>query len=144
MFLGFYSELARQNVVAVRAFIAERGYRPTADDIRRFRQDIVTARHALPVGNLLTSPDFFNASGCRDLFFHTQEHRLTLPQIKSFLHDNDLKFLGFHLGAQVVQQFRRHFPADDALTDLDCWHAFETNNPNTFATMYQFWIQKAQ
>jgi SAM-dependent methyltransferase len=144
MYVGLYSELARRSVVAVRAFIADRGYQRTADDIRRFRQDIVTAEHGLSLGNILTSPDFFSASGCRDLFFNTQEHRLTIPQIKSFLDDNDLKFLGFQLDAQLLQQFRRQFPANDALTDLDCWHVFETGNPNAFSAMYHFWIQKPQ
>jgi hypothetical protein len=26
--------------------------------------------------------------------------------------------------------------------DLDRWHAFETERPDTFAGMYQFWLQK--
>ena len=41
MQVGLYSELARQNVVAARALIAERGYRPIPDDIRRCREDIM-------------------------------------------------------------------------------------------------------
>ena len=41
MHLGFYSELGRRDVVAARAFIAERGYRPTPQDIRRCRQDLL-------------------------------------------------------------------------------------------------------
>ena len=28
------------------------------------------------------------------------------------------------------------------MTDLDSWHMFETENPTTFAGMYQFWVQK--
>jgi hypothetical protein len=28
------------------------------------------------------------------------------------------------------------------MRDLDRWHAFETARPDTFAGMYQFWIQK--
>ena len=40
MHIGLYSELARQDVVRARAFIAERGYGQTADDIRRCRQDL--------------------------------------------------------------------------------------------------------
>ena len=140
MFVGLYSEAARQAVVAARRFIATQGYRPSADDIRRFRQDVATAK--LPLGNLLTSPDFFSTSGCRDLFFNVQEHRLSLPQIKSFLHDNGLKFLGFNLDPQALQQFRRRHPEVGALTDLDLWHAFESDHPRTFAAMYQFWIQK--
>jgi hypothetical protein len=28
------------------------------------------------------------------------------------------------------------------MTDLALWHDFETDNPSTFAGMYQFWVQK--
>ena len=51
MQVGLYSELARQNVVAARALIAERGYRPIPQDIRRCREDIVAAAD----GSLLKS-----------------------------------------------------------------------------------------
>jgi SAM-dependent methyltransferase len=143
MYVALYSELARQGVAAVRAFIAERGYQRTAADIRRFRQDLVTLDHDLPLEILLTSPDFFSTSGCRDLLFHAQEHRMTIPRIKSFLRDNNLKLLGFQLDAEVVELLRHHFPAHDAANDLDLLHVFETENPQTFSTMYHFWVQKA-
>jgi tetratricopeptide (TPR) repeat protein/2-polyprenyl-3-methyl-5-hydroxy-6-metoxy-1,4-benzoquinol methylase len=144
MFVGLYSALGRREVVNARAFIAGRGDQQMADGIRLFRQDIASADHGPAMQHLLTSPDFFSASGCRDLFFHTQEHRLTLPQIQSFLQENRLAFLGFNLDAQIVQKFRRRFPADGAQTDLALWHDFETANPNAFSAMYQFWIQKPQ
>jgi SAM-dependent methyltransferase len=140
LFLGLYSERGRAAVAAARAFIAERGYAATADGIRRFRQDVTSA--GLPLGNLLTSPDFFSLSGCRDLFFNVQEHRLSLPQIKTFLRDTGLEFLGFHLDAPALAEFRRRHPQPEALTDLDCWHAYEADNPRAFATMYQFWARK--
>jgi hypothetical protein len=142
MYVALYSELARQCVTTVRAFIAERGYRRTADDIRRFRQDLTRLDHGLPLESLLTSPDFFSTSGCRDLLFHAQEHRLTIPQIKSFLHDNNLKLLGFVLDANVLEHLHRRFPDIDASTDLDFLHVYETENPQTFAMMYHFWMQK--
>jgi 2-polyprenyl-3-methyl-5-hydroxy-6-metoxy-1,4-benzoquinol methylase len=41
MRIGFYSELARAHVKAARIFIAECGYRPTTDDIRRCRSAVV-------------------------------------------------------------------------------------------------------
>jgi hypothetical protein len=28
------------------------------------------------------------------------------------------------------------------MRDLDRWHALETEKPDTFAGMYQFWVQK--
>src|SRR5260221_525523 len=41
MHVGLYSELARRDIVAARTFILEQGYRPTVDDIRRCRQDLL-------------------------------------------------------------------------------------------------------
>ena len=40
MRIGLYSENARRSIVEARALIAERGYRPTVDDIRKCRQEI--------------------------------------------------------------------------------------------------------
>src|SRR5262249_61146965 len=42
MNLGFYSEAARQPMVAARKFIAQRGYRPTLADIRPCRQELMS------------------------------------------------------------------------------------------------------
>jgi SAM-dependent methyltransferase/thioredoxin-like negative regulator of GroEL len=143
MFVALYSARARSGVAAVRDFVAERGYGAGAADIRRFRHDLMAAREALPLGNLLTSPDFFSTSGCRDLFFHAMEHRLTLPEIKTFLDEQRLAFLGFQTDAGTLQRFRRRFPDAAALTDIDRWHAFECDHPQTFAAMYHFWVRKA-
>ena len=45
-----------------------------------------------------TSPrysDFFTTGECRDLLFHVQEHQFTIPEIKNFLAEIGLTFLGF-------------------------------------------------
>ena len=138
MRVGLYSELARRDVVAARAFIAERGYRPTADDIRRCRQELLNS----PLEGATKAGDFFSTSECRDLLFHSQECRMTIPQIKSFLAENDLRFIGFEFAPQILQHYRGLFGGDNSMRDLDRWHAFETARPGTFAGMYQFWIQK--
>ena len=88
--------------------------------------------------------DFFSISACRDLLFHIQEHRFSFPDIKSFLAENKLRFLGLELGPQVLQQFRAQFSIDGAMADLNLWHVFETQNPLTFAGMYVFWVQKTE
>jgi len=88
--------------------------------------------------------DFFSTSACRDLLFHVQEHRMTIPRIKAFLGESGLQFIGFDLDAAVRAKYRSRFPDDPAMIDLDHWHAFETEHPRTFAGMYQFWIQKHQ
>jgi SAM-dependent methyltransferase len=143
MRIGLYSALARPAVVAARRFIAERGYGTTANDIRKCRQELMNLPDGAPMKILVDSSDFFNISGCRDLMFHVQEHQVTLPAIKSFLIENDLEFLGFvEMDAGTIREYGRRFPADDAMTDLDLWHRFETEHPHTFAGMYMFVVQK--
>ncbi len=110
MQVGLYSELARHNVVAARALIAERGYRPVADDIRRIRELVTAAEDGSLLKSLTQWNDFFTTSECRDLLFHPQEHRITLPEIKSFLAANDLQFAGFILDALTCDRFARRFP----------------------------------
>jgi tetratricopeptide (TPR) repeat protein/2-polyprenyl-3-methyl-5-hydroxy-6-metoxy-1,4-benzoquinol methylase len=142
MAVGLYSEIARAKLEPARAIIAERGYGTSAVDIRRFRQEVMGNDDPL-LKEITESGDFYSISTCRDLLFHVQEHRLTLPQIGSFLQDNNLQFLGFELDPALTGQYRRRFPEDASLTDLSRWHAFEMENPKTFAGMYQFWVQKA-
>src|SRR5215510_463630 len=141
MTVGLYSELARAEIVAARAFIAERGYRATAEDIRRCRQELLD--DAGRFARITESADFFSTSGCRDLLFHVQEHRLTIPQIATFLAENDLAFIGFDLDPATQQRYRARFPDDPAMTDLASWDMFEREHPDTFVGMYQFWVQKA-
>jgi 2-polyprenyl-3-methyl-5-hydroxy-6-metoxy-1,4-benzoquinol methylase len=140
MHLGFYSELGRRDLAAARAFIAERGYASTPADIRRCRQDLFKT----PLGSVARFTDFFSTSECRDLLFHVQESRLTIPAIKTFIDAHALKFIGFDLDASAAQNFRALFAANGwSMTDLDKWHALETQYPNTFSNMYQFWVQKS-
>jgi len=142
MRLGLYSRMARQDINDLRRSIAERGYRPCAEDIRRFRQEIAGVGDNTSTTPATESEDFFSTSACRDLLFHVQENQLTLPEIKAFLSQDQLEFLGFELPGHVLQHFRQRFHSEKAMIDLDLWHIFETENPLVFAGMYEFWIQK--
>jgi SAM-dependent methyltransferase len=140
MHIALYSELARRSVVAGRNFIAQRGL--SASDIPRARQELIEAAAGDPaLQGVLEFPDFYARSDCRDLLFHVQESRCTLPQIAEFLAENNLEFLGFVLADSVRARFHaRHGWQKDP--DLNLWHAFETQNPDTFRGMYEFWIQR--
>lgn len=142
MYVALYSEFGRRDVVAARAFIAEHGYGSTPDDIRGCRQALMAHADGTPLKNVALFNDFFTTSECRDLLFHVQEHRMTIPGIKRFLAANRLTFLGFELGSRPRQQYAARFSDDPAMIDLDHWHAFEQDNPYTFASMYRFWIQR--
>jgi SAM-dependent methyltransferase/tetratricopeptide (TPR) repeat protein len=139
MHLGFYSKLGRRDVVAARAVIAERGYPSTADGIRACRRDLSVSR----ARNVANFYDFFSTSECRDLLFHVQEHQIAIPDIKAFVGENQLTFVGFEVPAEVRQAYAARFPADRAMTDLDRWHEFETERPGTFVGMYRFWVRRA-
>jgi len=142
MRLGLYSEVARRNIVQARAFIAAQGYEATASEIRRCRQDLMSLDNGADFGNIFQSPDFFSVSACRDLLFHIQEHRMTLPGIDAFLRENDLAFLGFDVDADILHAYKLRFPDDRVATNLGQWQVFENENPDAFAGMYQFWVQK--
>jgi SAM-dependent methyltransferase/Tfp pilus assembly protein PilF len=140
--IGLYSEKARATVVAVRAFIAERGFSTSAADIQKCRQEL----RALPAGDprtlALATFDFGSTGGCRDLFFHAQEHRHTLPEIAGWLARHGFAFLGFDTDVAVARAFAAAFPDPAAKTDLACWDTFERRHPLVFSGMYQFWAQK--
>jgi tetratricopeptide (TPR) repeat protein/SAM-dependent methyltransferase len=143
MLLGFYSERARESIVAARTYIAERGYASTAQDIRRCRQDLISLDNGKLFRQLTLFRDFYAISECRDLLFHVQEHRFTLPQLKAMLTELDLDFIGFLLEPQVIKRYRQSFPQDASMTDFDHWNDFEARYPGTFAATYVFWVQKS-
>jgi tetratricopeptide (TPR) repeat protein/SAM-dependent methyltransferase len=139
---GLYSESARRNIVAARDFIAQRRYGGGADDIRRCRQELMNFPNGTALKNVTYTTEFYNTSECRDLLFHVQEHRTTLPAIKADLADHDLRFIGFEIDPWARRQYASRFPTDKTMTDLDRWHELETDNPLTFVGMYQFWAQR--
>ena len=142
MKLGLYSEIARRPVVEIRRHIAARGYAASAEDIRRCRQDILALPGDDARRKVLTFSDFYSMSECRDLLFHTQEHRLTLPAIAEWLGKLDLALVAFDVPLEIERAFDARFPDRAARTDLGSWHLFEQDNPSVFAGMYQFWVQK--
>ena len=143
MMLGLYSQTARRDIVRAKRVIAQLGYGPNADDIRRCRQDLLDRHEIDNFGVVTSNSDFFGISTCRDLLFHAQEQQMTLAGIDGFLRDNELRFLGFEISGEVLQAYRQRFPDDPAATDLKSWEVFEAENPDSFIGMYNFWVQKA-
>ena len=142
MLVALYSVLAREHLGPASRLIAERGYRPVPDDIRRFRQELIDEPDRASHEGVLASQDFYTTSTCRDLLFHVHENRLTLPQIDGFLKANRLSMLGFELPAPIMQRYAARFPEDTAGTNLDLWDRFEHEHPETFSGMYYFWVQR--
>ena len=141
--LGLYSETARQDVVNIREFIKKKNYKNTNQDIKALREIIFNDNKSLLSTNYMQSPDFYSISGVKDLLFHVQEHRFTIPQISRILKDLKLEFLGFTFPSpSIKKEYTKIFFEDKKNISLDNWHQFEKDNPNTFINMYQFWARK--
>jgi tetratricopeptide (TPR) repeat protein/2-polyprenyl-3-methyl-5-hydroxy-6-metoxy-1,4-benzoquinol methylase len=146
MQLGLYSEIARRPIVAAREFISKGGYSVSEDDIRRCRRDILALPSDDLVKRVVQWGDFSSTSTCRDLLFHVQEHRFTLPKLNEIFKSRGLTFLGFFPSSafttEVTDKYCQRFPDDPEATNLINWSIFEEENPDTFINMYQFYIHK--
>lgn len=141
MHIGLYSAIARRDINTARDLLARQGREYSVSEVRRLRAEVAARAPGDELHNLANFSDFFSMSECRDLLFHVQEHQFSIPQIADFLHESGFAFLGFETPART--SYLRRFPGDRAATNLANWAVFEAENPSTFATMYQFWIQKA-
>lgn len=143
MLVGLYSERSRQDVIAAKGVIADRGYGPTAHDIRRCRQDLMSAERAGQFSRLALRRDFYVTGECRDLLFHVEEHRYTLPGIRKMLDALGVRFNGFLLTPEVATRYAARYPTDTLMENLENWDAIEAEFPDTFAGMYIFWVHNA-
>jgi hypothetical protein len=123
MKLGLYSELGRREIVAARQVVS-------GLEIKEARQRVLELRADHPARGVTKLRDFYTASGARDLILHVQEHRFTIPQLASAMAQLGVEFLGFELTGRRIAM------------SLEEWDAYETANPESFASMYQFWIRK--
>lgn len=142
MLVGLYSELGRRSVTAARRLIAERGYGPSATDIRRCRQKLMSMDPGAAAGKVTAFSDFYVTSECRDLLFHVREQGFTLPRIKALLAELELDFTGFLVEPRLLRNYRDRFPDDRSATNLDHWNELELEFPDAFAGMYLFLVQK--
>jgi hypothetical protein len=142
MRIGLYSELARRDIVRVRNLISKEGIGSTSQEIRDYRKNLLGLKDSEKYGFTTSSSDFFSTSACRDLLFHVQEHRMNLLTLDKFFKDNDLTFLGFEIDSSVIQAYKKRFLNDMSATNLEQWHIYEEENPDTFISMYQFYVQR--
>ena len=140
--LGLYSEKARQPIKIAREFVKEKGFKATAEEMIKCRQEIVQNSENDFLKEFMTSNDFFSLSSFRDLIFHVNEYCFTLPQINQVLTQLELRFIGFDLRYEVKKAYQKMFPEDTYMNNLELWDRFEDMHPNTFSSMYSFWCQK--
>ena len=111
MRVGLYSEIARRHVVRAREFIAAAGFAPTPPASAHAARAILARQDDALLARVAQGEDFYSVSGCRDLIFHVQEQRFTLPRIASVLAELDLKFIGFEWpDTDTPARYRARFP----------------------------------
>ena len=100
------------------------GHRETADDIRRFRQEIPGLEDDAPAKSLSRS-SISSRRAAAGFVFHVVEHQTTIPAIKQFLAANDLAFIGFD--GPMRPEYAERFPPTGQ-TDLIA-DQFELEHP---------------
>lgn len=136
MKLGLYSELGRRHIAAARELVAGLG-------LREARRRILALPAGHPARAVTASRDFYSASGARDLILHVHEHRFTVPRLAQAIDALGVEFLGFEFTDKTsLRDYQNRFPDDPAARSFDNWARFEQEHPDTFASMYQFWIRR--
>jgi SAM-dependent methyltransferase/tetratricopeptide (TPR) repeat protein len=144
MMLGLYSEIARRDIVELRAIIARKSLSPSPQGIRACRRLVKDHPDDRFRSLADEAADFYSTSMVRDLLFHVMEHRFTIPRIADLLARNGLRFLGFTFpDSRAKDLYRTTYPADPGLVDLGNWAALESIHPWLFRGMYQFWTARA-
>ena len=140
MRIGLYSELARQDIVKTRKDAESMHVKTDPLSIRDFRSFLTTSDQAHHERNKQRL-DFYSMSSFRDLLFHVQEHRFSIESIEESLDKLGLLFCGFE-DQNIVNRFHlENIKTNDAY-NLKKWRTFESNNPELFSGMYNFWCQK--
>jgi SAM-dependent methyltransferase/tetratricopeptide (TPR) repeat protein len=143
MRIGLYSEAARRHIAAAQALVTARGYAATPDGIRQCRRDLLTASEANGASQVRQIVDFYTLSETRDLLFHVQEHRFTLPKVASIIDALGVACAGFEVGTSVREAYLERFPDDPTATSLAHWHEYELSHPDTFMGLYLLWMHKS-
>ena len=139
MKIALYSDLGRRELAEIRNQFEASDIGSSIAEIRSFRREIMSSTSMNK--RLWSSFDFYASSEIRDLLFHKQESRFTLPEISKCLHKLGLRFSGFE-NDTIVNDFKKTNSGVNDAYDLHKWKIFEESNPTAFSRMYEFWCQK--
>ena len=141
MKLGLYSKIARQHITYARKFASEKKFKGNIEDIRKCRYEIFNTKNDNLLKKVSLGKDFYTVSSVRDLIFNEQEHCFSIPEISKILYKFKLEFLGFS-NSFIKNQYSKTYSEDKKNIFLDNWNKYEKINPDTFNSMYSFWVRK--
>ncbi len=142
--IGLYSKIAREPIINFRKNLLNKKFKNKSDNIMRLRKEIIENRESDKyLKKITSSKDFYSSSNLRDLLFHVQEHQFTISEIREIVKNYKLEFLNFIITDPLIKfKYLKNFPNDVMQNSLNNWEKFETDNPNIFNGMYQFWLKK--
>jgi len=142
--IGLYSKIAREPIIIFRKNLLNKKSKKKSDNIMLLRKEIIENRANNKYFKKITnSKDFYSRSNLRDLLFHVQEHQFTISEIREIIENYKLEFLNFIITDPLIKlKYLKNFPNDILQNSLTNWEKFETDNPNIFNGMYQFWLKK--
>ena len=139
--LGIYSEISRKHIIEVRSFVEKNNSTSDLNNIRSTRELIKNDKDNKFFQKLTYNYDFYSTSSLRDMIFHVNEKRYTLDQILKLINSFNLEFLGF-TNEKAKKNYSKSYPNDTNNLNIKNWSEFEIENPDTFISMYQFWVRK--
>ena len=149
MKIGVYAKYFRDGrLKELKKISKEENYKTDLPSIRKFRERIKNVNNETYKAISNTS-DFHSSSSFRDLLMHAHERSFTIPELeKIFKIGTDYTFLGFEFPKdqynKIIRSYNKSFPEDIKRNNLKNWNIFEEKNPDLFAVMYQFYLQKNQ
>jgi len=147
MFLAFYSQTAREPLSNIKKDIltsmAVTEEEISQNDVRKWRGSLNENHKDNLLYNLV---DFFYLNGLYDLLFHPQQSEYNLLELDEMLSQCGLKFEAMKQQAikkELINKVNLKKLSTEELNTINFWHEFELENPNTFKSMYQFFVTKA-
>lgn len=143
MRIALYSEIARTSLVRAQEIIRKKRFGHDAQGIRDFRSNIDALLKKDDAKLITSTSDYYKMSECRDALFHVQEHLFSVPRIQAALDKMGLEFYRFeNIPPNLTEQYKRAFPDNPEMDNLDYWHKFEQKNRLAFLQMYRFFCFK--
>jgi SAM-dependent methyltransferase len=140
--IAVYSRRGRERLERAKRQIRSYNVGRSADELRDLRQKIIATESQDPRGPT-SDLDFFYLSGFRDMLCHAQEVLFTPAELREILENLNLEFLGYrHLDVKHCETYRKQFPQDPEMRDLELLERFEFENPEMFRSLQFFWARK--
>ncbi|WP_419811819.1 methyltransferase domain-containing protein [Bacterioplanoides sp.] len=140
--IALYSSAARRCIQQLREQLADH-LPETAHDMRLIREALLKGSLGSEWNTVISSPDFYSLSACRDLLFHQQEHTYNCDELQQLIDGEELEFIGMIPQGESEKLSQALFNKPGHQLTLSEWGELEKEKPDLFAGMYQFYVRKA-